>query len=360
MAIASASTIQSQPIPIPLNLRKELPDAFIPWGISDRVFSNMQPQGTKGLYKKAQVLPTDPEWRFVLQYFYHDKPTKYGIKGVYCVHERDQMQAFQAGISSSEKEAPKFKANWQKEDRAEQRALVISRWQQATQLFSPFETMESDGRRKTWNETKVLPLWHGSDAYKCQSICESGFVYFGKHSIGAKQLGDPKSTDEGYFGSGIYFTNSARYAADIYSKGHILLAWVSMREPFPVVGDPQHIDMKALKGNGAYKDYNAHYVPVVPIQPDSKCAIYYPCKKGENPTCDEIVVFQKSQAIPRFWVELEVELPYLMTPSEVPAFVEELIPHLFKILQNSEVDKDKKTPQHSQFRAGHFVDLAKR
>ena len=48
------------------------------------------------------------------------------------------------------------------------------------------------------------------------------------------------STDIGYFGSGIYFTNSARYAAMYAPMVHLLLSWVSMREPYPVVNDVPH------------------------------------------------------------------------------------------------------------------------
>jgi hypothetical protein len=328
--------------PIPLDLRRELPEPLIPWKISERLFQRMQAQGTSIAYKKVQVLPTDPEWRFIWRYFYWDKPTKYGIKQIHCVHERRQMSLFESNFSSIEREASKFSANWDQEPRADQRAVAIDRWKQTTQVFSPLETTEEDGRKQRWVETKVLPLWHGSSEQVCNSICGSGFIYFGKTSLGATNPGDPKSTDEGFFGSGIYFTDSARYASDIYSKGHILLGWVSMREPFPVVGDPEQLDMNTFRGKGAYKSYNAHYVPVVPIKPYPNCAIYYPCQKEETPNCDEIVVFHKSQALPRFWVELDVEPPYLITPSKVPEFVKELIPHIFKILQNVHVDQDKK------------------
>jgi hypothetical protein len=337
------SPLSSQPISIPLDLRQELPDPLTPWHISDRIFDEMQQTAAPSqLYRKAQALPTDAEWRFIWRYFHHDKPTKYGLKRVHCVHERHQMTAFEGNLSSMEREAKAFKAAWNLEPRADQRAVAIKRWKQTTDIFSPFQTKEADGRLNTWADTKVMPLWHGSSPDKCDSISTSGFVYFGKTSLGAKQPTDPQNTDEGYFGSGIYFTNSARYASDIYSKGHILLAWVSMREPFPVVGDPQQTDMKTLKGRGAYKSYNAHYVPVVPLQSNAACAVYHPCKIGELPVCDEVVVFHKSQTLPRFWVELEVEAPYLLTLQNAPLFAGQLIPHLLKILQNPDVDQDLK------------------
>ena len=330
----SISAIQ----PIPLDLRKDLSDYHIPWSISKRIFNEMKSQNSTSSYKKVQVLPMDPEWRFVWRYFHHDKPNHYGIKKIYCIHERHQQQAFEFNISSIEREAIKFKPTWDQEPRALQRAKAIERWKQGADVFSPFSTMEADGRRKTWKEVKILPLWHGSSEEVCESIATLGFVHFGKISLGGSA---PKSTDEGFFGSGIYFTNSARYASDIYSRGYVFLAWVSMREPFPFVGDPCQIDMKAMKGKGAYKDYNAHYIPVTSINSsDTYESIYYPTKEEETTHCDEFVVFQKVQALPRFLVELEVELPY--APSNTPQFVNELIPHFMKLLQNPNVDRDQK------------------
>ena len=99
--------------------------------------------------------------------------------------------------------------------------------------------------------------------------------------------------------------------------------------------------MQSIKGKGAYKDYNAHYIPVTSVNPsDTYEAIYYPTKKNETTHCDQFVVFHKSQTLPRFWVELEVELTY--APSDFPKCVNELIPHLTKLLQNYNVDRKKK------------------
>ena len=342
--MAAPGQIQSQPIPIPVDIRKDLPDHLTPWQISPGIFSQMSSQ--KGQYKKVEVLPTDPEWRFVWKYFYHDKPKLWGINRVYCIHERHQQQAFEFGLSSIEREADTFKPNWNEEPRSAQRAQAIERWKGSAEIFSPFNTFESDGRRRNWTKTKILPLWHGTSKEIANSVAETGFVYFGKTSIGTTSS-DPKSTDEGFFGSGLYFSNSARYVSDVYSRGHILMAWVSMREPFPVVGDHAQKDMDALKGKGAYKHYNAHYVPVTSIDPSNPYeAMYYPSQAGETPHCDEIVVFHKSQTLPRFWIELTVESPTIMSPSDIPMFVNELIPHLFKILEHSGVDRDQKLRNH--------------
>ncbi|HPE85493.1 MAG TPA: hypothetical protein PLO43_04880, partial [Chlamydiales bacterium] len=337
---------QAITLPIPLDIRKELPNQLTPWAISKRIFDEMKTlPDTELKYKKCQILPTDPEWRFVWRMFFHSKPNRYSINRIYCIHERHQTTSFEHELSNLERDAAKFKPNWNQEPRADQRTKAMERFRIYSQIFSPFSSIENDGRRRNWSKAKIMPLWHGTSESVCHSISESGFVYFGKHVI-AKTSGDPKSTDEGFFGSGIYFTNSARYAADIYSDGHLLLAWVSMREPFPVVGDPDQQDMKILSGKGAYKNYSAHYVPVISSDPsDPDHSIYYPCQKNQTPTYDEVVIFQRSQALNRFWVELEVDLPNLIqlldAPDE-PQFVEDLIPHIKQTLRNPCVDRDKK------------------
>jgi hypothetical protein len=75
--------------PIPLDLRKELSDTC-PWRISDPLFGEMKTQGQVP-YKKVQVLPTHQDWRFVWRYFHHDKPHRYGIKRIFCIHEHHQV-----------------------------------------------------------------------------------------------------------------------------------------------------------------------------------------------------------------------------------------------------------------------------
>ncbi len=172
--------------------------------------------------------------------------------------------------------------------------------------------METDGRRHSWKSTKILPLFHGTNQAACHSICESGHTFFGKTNLSINPE-DSSNTDDGYFGSGIYFTDSAKYAADIYSEGHLVMSWVSMRQPFPIVGNSSQDDMKFLRGKGAHKDYNAHYIPVTSLDPsDPDCPEYY------------------------------VDAVFLKTITFRPQYVEDLIPHLITILQNADVDSDKK------------------
>ena len=324
--------------PIPKDLRKELSDYNVLWGMSDRIVNEMRSQDARCSYKKVQVLPTDPEWRFVWRYFHHDKPNRYTIKRIYCIYEMHQQQDFELNLSHIEKEAAIFRPTWNQESCAVQRAKAIERWKASADVFSSFNTIEACGRIKSFKEVKILPLWHGSGKVVCDSIAKLGFFYFGKTAIESYST---KIADECFFGNGIYFTNSARYASDIYSEGHLFLAWVSMREPFPVVGDPNHEDIKNLYTKSAYKNYNAYYIPVTSRNPsDPYEKIYYPTKDNETPHCDEFVVFNRAQTLPRFWIELEVELFY--PPSDTSKFVNELIPNFVKLLQNPNIISDNR------------------
>jgi hypothetical protein len=299
--------------PLPPGLKAPVPKT--PWNISPGLFTRIQSQ-PEDPFARCEVLPTDPEAAFVLQLFMHSKPHNYAIKKIHCIHNPDQTQSFEGGVKIIEREAdnPAFTPKGKTEPPQQERAHVLQRWQASTASFSPVK-IKGPKRTDKYTEVKVLPLWHGSNAQKCQSICTSGFTSFGKHHYfnAAAGQGDNNSTDIGYFGSGIYFTDSARYAA-MYANGHLLLSWVSMREPYPVVNDIPHpsqgSDMKKLKGHGHYQNYNAHYIPVAsikPLKPD--CMEYYPCHGNQIPAWDEIVVFDNKQTLPRFWIELGLDAP---------------------------------------------------
>ena len=75
-------------------------------------------------------------------------------------------------------------------------------------------------------------------------------------------------------------------------------------------------DMKILEGKGAYQNYNAHYIPVVSINPQNP-KMHELLSLPSKPTAawDEIVVFQRAQTLPRFWVKITKDtIPTLLTP----------------------------------------------
>ena len=72
--VVAAKPLQPQANPIPLGLRQDLPDPWMPWKMSDRVFQALAPPQADSPYKKTQLLPTDAEWRFVGDIFKINRP----------------------------------------------------------------------------------------------------------------------------------------------------------------------------------------------------------------------------------------------------------------------------------------------
>ncbi|MBS0649274.1 MAG: hypothetical protein JSS10_08645 [Verrucomicrobia bacterium] len=313
--------------PFPENIKSSLPLPETPWQISPSLFSRIQSQTSNLAFRVCEIVSSDPEYDFILKFFEHQKPPGLGIKRIVCIHNPTHAQVFEGSLKNMEQEAnnPYFLPQGRNEEPRVDRAHVLYRWHQQVAPFSPVMIPNAQGRAEPCFNAKVLPLWHGSSETVCKSVCSSGFTSFGKHHYFDENAtkGTNKSTDKGYFGSGIYFTNSAQYATLYSSEGHLLLSWVSMREPYPVVNDVPHpqkgSDMRKLEGKEHYQNYNAHFVPVASIRPeDPKCIEYYPCYKDQPPAWDEFVVFHSAQTLPRFWVELGVDLPKALSlnPSE--------------------------------------------
>ncbi len=281
-----------------------------PWGVSPEVSARLQAVNPR--FKAAVLKPTDPASQFVLAQFMADKPPGFSITKITYVYNSSLQTGFLAHLSNIEHEAKQFVPTSLSAERKE----VVENWKDLTSVYSPLQVMV-DQEEQILHHAKVLPLWHGTSLPKSQSICASGFTYFGKHTYFSGH--GSGSTDIGYFGSGIYFTESAQYAS-MYSKGALLLSWVSMREPYPVISDkayPQKCtDMQMLEGKGAYQNYDTHFVPVASILPDNPhCMVYHPCVHKQPPAWHEIVVFQKAQALPSFIVEIGVDLLPSLSPN---------------------------------------------
>ncbi len=220
-----------------VNLRGKVQNLFSPWLLSESLFQRVRaPSAQKNLHHECEVLPSDPEWDFVTSYFFQYASLTYSIKRVFCIHNPLQTEQFEASLVTMNGEAqnPFFSPKWPEKDPTGSRTQAMARWRESANAFSPVAVMRAGFRKEVLSHAFVFPYWHGSNQEKVQSICDTGFAYFGKHDYLTGGDRGP-STDVGFFGSGIYFTNSARYAADIYSSGHLLLAWVSMRSPYPVI-----------------------------------------------------------------------------------------------------------------------------
>lgn len=353
---------------IPNGLVNLLPNPRMPWYISPSLFERLQKAGaSEGAgaatnFKGCQVTSSDPEFAFIMKYFNHSKPKNLGIRKITCIHNALSSQTFEVSLLQTEATAKGFPPSWQGEEPKAERTAANDRWRRQVDQFSPIQVKTAQ-RIEKLTATKILPLWHGTT--KADAICSNGFAFFGKHALFKSANSAGPNTDIGFFGSGIYFTNSAQYAA-MYSAnkvgGTILLAWVAMREPFPVVSDvavpKEGSDMTMLKGKGAYKNYNAHYIPVTSTDPsDSENMIFHPCSRIEKPAWDEYVVFHTSQTLARFQVELGVDFPSTLSVSGPVNTVENLLDKILEMLDVPLIKEDKDFAQHLNKKSEKITSL---
>lgn len=139
--------------------------------------------------------------------------------------------------------------------------------------------------RVSGNESINLMLgWHGSSEESIKKIAQTGFL-----EPDELEAAGIKVTDPGWYAPGLYFTSfpsyGAKYAA-IKKSNCLLVSWVLLGRPFPVVEAAGVLKKRV-------DPYDSHFVVV-----DSKYGA--PCKPKDPPGKDEIIVFSKSQVLPRF------------------------------------------------------------
>jgi len=112
------------------------------------------------------------------------------------------------------------------------------------------------------------------------------------------------STDAGFFGKGLYATPDAEYAYQIYSKGALLVNWMAVFSPYPVIAK----DEEELAEMGNFGNYDAHFVPVY-SENHPHTTSYHACEQNQVAQYSELVVFESSQMLPYYIVELQPNMP---------------------------------------------------
>ena len=173
-------------------------------------------------------------------------------------------------------------------------------------------------RDATFPNVSMLPVWHGTSSDVVASILETGFANLA-------------TTDSGFFGKGVYGTPDAEYAYRVYARGGtLLLNWFSFFSPFPVLDDGTSSvkdgfllkgDMQKLFAKGNYSNFDAHVAFVVPADPSNPNeAVYYPIRPGQAHRYTEVVVFESSQSLPRYVVQLR-KIPVSSAPAVKPSLL---------------------------------------
>mmetsp|Transcript_19071 Transcript_19071/g.21244 ORF Transcript_19071/g.21244 Transcript_19071/m.21244 type:complete len:607 (+) Transcript_19071:30-1850(+) len=217
-------------------------------------------------------------FKFVSELFNLTSPEKWRVTKIIAVRNENLLQSpFERRVNKLDMRAAQseFIASLDDEKDPELRMFIENRMEKFV-----CETTES-GSKMFWG-------WHGTKSSAVNKICDSGFSALG-------------TTDQGYFGNGIYTSFQVAYAGSVYAKdGILLLCNMSALNCLPVVRS----DMFNLKGKNAYKNYDAHYIPVVPSSPDNdREKVYWGIEDVDmTPKYDEFVVFEEAQIIPRFIV----------------------------------------------------------
>lgn len=247
---------------------------------------------------KVKIRKADPEFEIIMRYYLQHQPDNRRIKKISCTFNPVLLSQFKGHLKTcqSQAERTKFKPKLPTEEgqkEKEARGCVLKRFREMTQQFKKVKI----DNHKLGEKVNVLPLWTGTTKEALKDISHDNFFSFGT---------GPERTDSGFFGSGIYLTNSAKYAA---KYGEVLIfAFASMREPYPVISDtPIPIkpkDMEEFKGKSLRTNYDAHFIPIQSISPnDPEEMKYHPCQIDDIPEFEEIVVKESSQVYPVFSIK---------------------------------------------------------
>lgn len=249
------------------------------WKISDKLLASKNWQ-KKGDYDLLTLNTSDEEYQFVANQFTKFSK-KFKIKSIVCINNEQLSTLFEHRIDNLalRMKKPVFQPKWEKENQINQRKKYLDR----------FNNLMVCNRYKG---VSIVPVFHGCRKEVVYEICETGFANL-------------KTTDSGYFGSGIYGSPQSEYAGTVYGEGVVMLCFMSTGFTYPVV----HGDMDKLMGKNNYANFDSHFVPVYPrdmnLHQYGKEKVYFPCTEYQTPIYDELVVFQESQIVPRYVIYFE-------------------------------------------------------
>jgi len=263
------------------------------------------PQLDLGGHDYKLLQPTEEEAAAVRHLFAQRPPEGYEIASVQRVYAPRRTQNFLCEIEDLQSMGS-ASLDWAEEDKLpenkERRKKV---WELFKQTVNPYTSHK-------YSSVHFLPLWHGTQSNSLDSILKAGYRYSGVNDLG-------------YFGKGLYFTEEAAYAS-LYSKeeGVLLLNWIVTRSTYPVI----HEDQEKLLGKAKYKNYDSHFVPVVPTNPLYAAEMCHEALRSSQVyRYKELVVFQTGAALPRYVVTIRKIAEKIIIRSQNALF------QLFQLLQ---------------------------
>ncbi len=253
-----------------------------------------------GTVEDYALMPASPEDIKKVVASYQGSPVPgYHIKSVQVIYNPTLNHAFYLEMKSLNKRHanPAFHPAWRAE------AGKSGEWREKS--HSILEVMAAPHQDPSCPRVTLVPMWHGTKQELLPSILSTGFSNLA-------------TTDSGFFGKGIYAAGEAKYSWTVYGKSKknpnpaLLMNWVASYSAYPVIDG----DMGKLETKGNFANYDAHFIPVRPDDPNKpNTKIFYPCAPGQPYTYTEMVVFNPRQCLARYVVELQEDL--LPNPSSI-------------------------------------------
>lgn len=251
-------------------------DKQAPWYIDAEALASVS-------HHRPCTLPGLPEDLELVTRLYEQRPVQgYTIKSVLTLFSARLSQVFAGRVELLEERSgkPVFQPRWKRDKiPSEERA-------QREQAMTLFHSLSKPYSYAKAPHVSFIPCWQGANEEALESAFSKGF-----------------SPVNGLFGKGHYVTPDADLAHKINSSGFLLVNWVAAFSPFPVIAQDKELIGKANFGN-----HDVHFVPVY-SQSHPRCVEYHACQPDQIPQYAELVVFDSSQILPRYIVELQSSMP---------------------------------------------------
>jgi hypothetical protein len=260
------------------------------------------------------VEPSKEESDLVKQLYEQHPVNNHYIKQIQIIENPDLYGGFLSRIKKLHVRASntKFSSKWETGNDKRSTEDKPDDIDHRKEIYESLRNLTEQYKVEKYPEVKFLPVWHGTSTENLSSICHSGYAALG-------------TTDDGYFGKGIYGTVEAEYAFRVYSKrkGVLLLNWMVFYSAYPII--PK--EKETFKGKPHFLNYDAHYIPVSPLNPDNELEEhYFPCERHDTPVYRELVVFEEASCFPRFLVTLSSDQidqsPQLCASDPIMTFLE--------------------------------------
>jgi tetratricopeptide (TPR) repeat protein len=241
--------------------------------------------------KEYELIPASPaDIRKVITFYQHHPVPGKDIGRIEIIYNSNmnrmfvgELQLLQQRLHQKNEDGKEiFAPTWDQETDPQWRKTIANLYHEMSSFY-----IDPD-----YPDVKLLPLWHGTNPDFLKSLFQAGYANLA-------------TTDKGFFGKGIYSTHEAEYADRVYSKGALILNWVASFSAYPTI----FTDKDKLIGGANYRNYDAHFVPVVPKHQDNPNeVVYYPTHPNQAYKYIEMVVFNPSQCMPRYLVTLQKDL----------------------------------------------------